>query len=154
MRGGVYLGNSIWKGAPGQMVRVLSNIKLGHCFAGDTKLQMNDGSVKHMIDLRIGDVLIGSTTVVATMTILNVYNEPYYRVSGGVDNEPIYVSGTHYIYNSDLRQYNIVEELKDAERSDRVESTMYCVITSNNLIPVGSHIFWDWEDYKINLLAR
>jgi hypothetical protein len=52
-----------------------------------------------------------------------------------------------------MRQYNIVEDLEGVERSDVIHSTMYCIITSNNLIPVGSRIFWDWEDYKINRLA-
>jgi hypothetical protein len=153
MRGGVYLGNSTWNGPPGQLVRVLSKIKLGNCFDGNTKIQLLNGNVTRMADLQIGDVLIGNITVVATMVILNVYNEPYYKVSGGVNNEPIYVSGTHYIYNQNLNQYNIVEDLEGVEQSDVIHSTMYCIITSNNLIPVGSRIFWDWEDYKINRLA-
>ena len=154
MRGGVYLANSTWKGPPGQMIRVLSNTKIGHCFAGTTKMRLQNGIIKCIQDIQIGDVLVGDITVVATMIILNVHNEPFYLVPGGVDNDPIYVSGTHYIYNRSLKQYNIVELLDIAKQTDIISHKMYCVITSNNLIPIGEHIFWDWEDFKINNMAR
>ena len=154
MRGGVYLGNSTWNGPPGQMIRVLSNTKIGSCFAGDTKIQLRSGHIKTISQIVIGDVLVGNIIVVSTMQILNVYNEPYYKVSGGVNNEPIYVSGTHYIYNKPLHQFNIVEQLEGVCKTDIIHSTMYCIITSTNIIPIGSHLFWDWEDYKINTMAR
>lgn len=154
LRGQLYFGNSIWKGAPGQMVRVLTNTKIGHCFHEDTNIYLSNGTIKKIKEIRIGDELIGDTTVVATMVILNVYNECLYSVPNGVNGDPIYVSGTHYVYNSKQRQFQIVETLDDVHITTQMPESMYCIITSNNMIPIGSHIFWDWEDYKINMLAR
>ena len=153
IRGQLYFGNSIWNGVPGQMVRVLSNTKIGHCFYKDTRLVLSNGNKKNISDIQIGDELIGGTVVVATMQIYNVYNECLYSIPGGVDGELIYVSGTHYIYNSECCQFQIVESMESAIKTTIMPKIMYCLITNNNMIPIGTNIFWDWEDYKINELA-
>ncbi len=154
MQGQMYFGNSIWKGPPGQMIRVLSNTKIGHCFHGDTKIKLKNGSIKTMSEVQIGDQLIENSTVVATMKILNVYNEPYYSIPGGVDGSTVLVSGTHYIYNYAKKQFQIVETIDSSIKTDIVTKEMYCLITDTNIICIGDCIFWDWEDYKINALAR
>jgi hypothetical protein len=153
MRGQLHFGNSIWNGPPGQMVRVLTNTKIGHCFHEDTNLYLSNGTIKKIKDICIGDELIAGTTVVATMVILNAYNECLYSVPDGVNGEPIYVSGTHYVYNSKQSQFQIVETLEGTHLTTIMPKRMYCLITSNNMIPIGNKIFWDWEDYKINRLA-
>jgi hypothetical protein len=76
-----------------------------------------------------------------------------YSVPGGVNETPIYVTGTHYIYNSYEKQFQIVETMDNVQKTDIIPSVMYCLITSTNMIPIGTNIFWDWEDYKINALA-
>jgi hypothetical protein len=154
MRGQMYFGNSIWKGAPGQMIRALSSTKIGHCFHENTKIKLNNGDVQRIKDITIGTVLDGHIRVVATMKILNVYKEPYYELPGGVDGDPIHVSGTHYVYNAYSSQFQIVETQPHAKKTNIITEEMYCLITDTNMIYIGRCLFWDWEDYKINPWSR
>ena len=153
MQGGVYLGGSIWNGVPGQIIRALGSKKIGNCFDGDTKIKLKGGIIKTISDIEIGDVLETNTTVVATMKILNQYKEPYYTLPNGVNDELIYVSGTHYVFNPKLNIYHIVELHNEAIKTQIVPDHFYCLITDDNKITIGNQIFWDWEDYKINKFA-
>lgn len=153
LRGSLYFGNSIWNGPPGQMIKVLSNTKIGSCFHKDTQIMLSNKTIKNISDVTLGDKLPGDTIVVATMQIQNTLNEVMYSVPGGVNETPIYVTGTHYIYNSYEKQFQIVETMDNVQKTDIIPSVMYCLITSTNMIPIGTNIFWDWEDYKINALA-
>jgi hypothetical protein len=152
--GTVLLVESGWNGVPGQMVRALGSIKLGSCFAPETKIMLQSGDVKKISDISLGDVLINGSVVEGTMQLLNSYDECYYELPNGVNNEPIYVTGTHYVYDKNDRCFKIVEKLKDAKLTNKKDEVYYCLITSNNMIPIGDYLFWDWEDYKINRLCR
>jgi hypothetical protein len=153
LRGSLYFGNSIWNGVPGQMIKVLSNTKIGSCFHQDTQLMLSNGTIKKISEVQLGDTLAGNTIVVATMQIQNTLNECMYSVPGGLNETPIYVTGTHYIYNSAENQFQIVETMNNVHKTNIQPSVMYCLITNTNMIPIGNNIFWDWEDYKINALA-
>jgi hypothetical protein len=151
--GTVMLVESGWNGVPGQMVRALGSIKLGGCFHKDTKLKLQDGNVKRIVDIQLNDVLVNGSKVVATMQIANAHNEPYYIVPGGVNGESILVTGTHYVYDPVLKAFQIVENIVGASKTTNVDSVFYCLITDNNLIQIGTQTFWDWEDFKINRWA-
>jgi len=153
MQGGVYLGGSIWNGPPGQIIRAIGSRKIGSCFHGNTKIKLKNNIIKNISDIKIGDILETNSIVVATMTILNFYKEPYYTLPDGVNGELIYVTGTHYVFDKFVDMYNIVELHKDARKTQIIPNTFYCLITDDNKIKIGKHIFWDWEDYKINKLA-
>jgi hypothetical protein len=43
-----------------------------------------------------------------------------------------------------------VKDYKDAELQTEVYSSWFsCIITTNRRIPIGKHIFWDWEDDEL-----
>lgn len=151
--GTVLLIESGWNGVPGQMVRALGSIKLGGCFHKDTKIELQGGGVKSIVDIKLNDVLVNGSKVVATMQIANTYKEPYWSLPGGVDDEPLLVTGTHYVYDPRLRLFQIVEDVYEASVTEQVDDVFYCLITDNNLIQIGKQTFWDWEDYKINKWA-
>lgn len=151
--GTVLLVESGWNGVPGQMVRALGSIKLGGCFHKDTKIEMVGGAVKSIAEVQLNDVLVNGSKVMATMQIANTYKEPYYSMPGGVNGEPILVTGTHYVYNPAIRLFQIVEDMHESSVTDQVDDIFYCLITDNNLIQIGTKTFWDWEDYKINKWA-
>jgi len=153
MQGGVYLGESIWNGVPGQIIRAIGSTRIGNCFDGNTTIKLKNGEMKKISNIEIGDVLETNSVVVATMKILNIYKEPYYSLPNGINDELIYVSGTHYVFNQELNMYHIVELHKDAIKTEIVPDMFYCLITDDNKIKIGNQIFWDWEDYKINKLA-
>ena len=151
--GTVLLVQSGWNGVPGQMVRALGSIKLGGCFHKDTILKLQDGSVKSIVDIKLNDILINGSKVVATMQISNLHNEPYYSLPGGVNGKDILVTGTHYVYDPSLGAFQIVENVFGSSKTNLVDDIFYCLITDDNMIQIGSHIFWDWEDFKINRWA-
>lgn len=153
MQGGVYLGGSIWNGVPGQIIRAVGSKKIGSCFDGNTKLKLKSGAIKSMANIHIGDILENNSIVVSTMKILNIHNEPFYTLPGGINDELIYVTSTHYVYHTGFNGYIIVELHEKAKKTQIIPQMFYCLITSDNIIKIGTQLFWDWEDYKINKLA-
>ena len=101
-----------------------------------------------MKDLELGDVLVNGSIVNATMQIRNE-GDKYYRIHSEELGTDILVTGTHYIRDSN--KYVKVENFKESRATDTVDDVVSCVITNDHRIPVGEHIFWDWEDQKVNL---
>jgi hypothetical protein len=144
MDGSMKTMNSTWGGPPGQMVRAL-----GKCFHPDTKVKLNNGTIKMMKDLILGDVLENGIKIMATMKIDNANKEhKLYKLENmGVDGEDIYVTGKHMVYLENEQRYVYVEEYPNAILQEEVESEWFsCLITYNHNIPIGKLVFWDWED--------
>lgn len=147
MDGSLKTINSSWNGPPGQMVRAL-----GKCFHPDTKIKLNDGTVKMMKDLNLGDVLENGVKIMATMQLENASGEEklYKLENMGVNGENIYVTGKHMVYSEKERKYIYVKDLESAVEQDEVKSDWFsCLITYNHTIPIGQLVFWDWEDDEI-----
>jgi len=138
--------NSSWNGPPGQMVRAL-----GHCFHPKTKIKLQNGYSVFMKDLKLGDVLENGSRVDSIMQIDNRnYREKLYKIPNGVDGEFIYVTGSHYVYCPKARQYIPVKEYSYAIKQEEVKTDYFnCIITHDNQIKIGNHLFWDYEDWKI-----
>jgi hypothetical protein len=147
MDGSIKTMNSTWNGPSGQMVRVL-----GKCFHPDTKLKLKDGTIKHMKDIHLGDVLENGSIVESTMQIDNKINKiPLYVLkNSGVDNEDIFVTGSHLIYSKSTNQFMRVENYYVSEIAHNVNTEWFsCLITNDNRIQIGSELFWDWEDHYV-----
>ena len=104
--------------------------------------------MRAMKDLELGDVLVNGSIVNATMQIRNE-GDKYYRIHSEELGTDILVTGTHYIRDSN--KYVRVEKFKESRATDIVDTVVSCIITNDHKIPVGEHIFWDWEDQKVNL---
>ena len=147
MDGSVQTMNSTWNGPPGQMIR-----SLGKCFHPDTKIRLLNKQIKLMKDIDLGDILEDGTAVEAVMTIDNKC-EPIslYKIKEtGVDNEDIYVTGSHLIYNKKKHIFVKVEDFSNATICPEIKTDWFsCLITNNHSIHIGSEIFWDWEDHFI-----
>lgn len=144
LQGTVYTMQSGWDGPPGQLIRAL-------CFHPDTKVQLKDGSLCAMKDLPLNSVLKTGSKVCAVMNISNLnekgeFIEKLYAVDAGENNEKILVSGSHLIYNNEIKQFVHVEDLSNVVISDINSANFACLITSDHIIPIGKHIFHDWED--------
>jgi hypothetical protein len=126
--GTVLLVESGWNGVPGKMVRALGSIKLGSCFAAETKIMLESGIVKSIVEIELGDVLLNGNIVEGTMRLSNTYNECYYELPGGVNGDPIYVTGTHYVYDKNIKSFQIVEKLKEAKPTEKKDDIFYCLI--------------------------
>jgi hypothetical protein len=147
MDGSLKTINSSWNGPPGQMVRAL-----GKCFHPETKIKLNNGTIKMMKNLNLGDVLENGVKIMATMQLENASGEEklYKLEKMGVEGEDIYVTGKHMVYSEKERKYIYVKDFDGAVEQDEVKSNWFsCLITYNHTIPIGQLVFWDWEDDEI-----
>jgi hypothetical protein len=140
--------NSSWNGPPGQLVR-----SIGKCFHPDTKLKLKNGSIVTIQNINLGDVLENGSVVESTMKIDNTKDKiPLYVLNGkGVDNENIYVTGSHLVYDENKKQFIKVSDYSNANNSDVECEWFNCLITNDHKIQIGSEIFWDWEDHFVKL---
>jgi hypothetical protein len=144
MDGSIKTMNSTWKGPPGQLIRAL-----GKCFHPDTKVKLKNGNIKAMKDIDLGDVLENGSIVEAVMKIDNKISPlPLYVIKGqGVNNENIYVTGSHLVFNNINNNFVKVEKYCKAEIYTKPTEWFSCLITTDHKIQIGNELFWDWEDH-------
>jgi hypothetical protein len=147
MDGSVQTMQSTWNGPPGQLVRAL-----GKCFNPLTRIKLKDGSIKYIKDIDLGDILEDGSVVESTMKIDNKKNPvPFYIIkNSGVENDDIYVTGSHLVFDKSSNKFIKVENYDKAEICNDIQCSWFsCLITSNHNIKIGSETFWDWEDHFI-----
>ena len=148
MDGSVKTMNSTWNGPPGQMVR-----RLGKCFAPTTSIRLKNGTIKIIKDIDLGDVLEDDSVVESVMKIDNK-REPiplYVIKKSGVDNEDIFVTGSHLVFDNSQNKFITVDKYSKATLTNLHSEWFSCLITSNHKIKIGNEIFWDWEDHFVKV---
>ena len=147
--GSIMTMNSAWSGPPGQLVRAL-----GQCFHPLTQVKLQNGEVRAMKDLCLGDILENGSVVYSTMQIDNKYRkdkEELYRIQKtGVNGSDIFVTGSHLVWDSKKYAFVKVKDYFGAYKNEDPNANtewFSCLITSDHRIPIGSEIFWDWEDH-------
>lgn len=146
--GSVLTMQSTWNGPPGQLVKAL-----GKCFYPNTTVKLQNGATKVMKDIDLGDILENGAVVESVLKIDNKRerNPLYVIYKGGVNEENIYVTGSHLVYDKKNNKYVKVENYSEAVLS-KVETEWFsCLITSDHTIQIGSQLFWDWEDHFVKL---
>ena len=146
--GSILTMGSTWNGPPGQMVRAL-----GKCFDPETKVKLQNGNIKMMKDIDLGDTLENGSIVESVMKIDNKRDPvPFYIIKGhGVNKEDIYVTGSHLVFNDITKQFCKVEDYNNAKKTDIWVSWFSCLITNDHKIKIGDEVFWDWEDHFLKL---
>ena len=133
-------GQSAMNGPIGSLIEVFG------CFPNDTKIQLQNGKYKEMSKLCLGDELISGGSVHAILKVRGYENNPYYKIYSDELKQFIYVTGGHLIKDKLSGEFIPVEKHKETIKTERWDKEMCCLVTTNNLIPIGEHIFWDWED--------
>jgi hypothetical protein len=148
MDGSIKTMNSTWNGPPGQMVRAL-----GKCFHPNTKIKLQNGEIKMIKDIDLGDILEDGSIVETTMKIDNRKEQiPLFVIQNtGVNGEDIYVTGSHLVYDSISKLFVPVENYKSKICSEIKTEWFSCLITNTHNIKIGSEIFWDWEDHFLKI---
>jgi hypothetical protein len=142
---------SAWNGPPGQLVQALGSVS---CFFPETKIKLKNGNITMIKDVPLGSILENDSKVFAVMQLDNS-GEQLYKIRGGVNGEYIYVTGSHFIYDKKTDKFIQVKDYKEASIENTKKTEWYsCLITSNNKITIGDHIFWDWEDDCLNELYK
>jgi len=145
--GSIKTMQSTWNGPPGQIVRAI-----GSCFHPDTLVELKNGEIYKMQDLPLGSELKDGAKVFAILKIDNSENDALYKIKNGVNDSPIYVTGKHFIQNTNNsgEKWIQVKNSELAETQNEVTSNWFsCLITTNRRIVLGQHIFWDWEDDEL-----
>ena len=113
------------------------------CFYHDTLITMNDNTIKPISDINVNDILVKDILVLGVLKLKKT--EPFYKIKSYKND--VFVTGSHLIFNKEIGNFESVNHYKDAELSDiEEENYVYCLITSNHLIPVDNLLFHDWED--------
>ena len=144
--GSIKTMNSTWNGPPGQTVRAL-----GKCFYPHTDIKLQDGTIKCMKDIHLGDVLEDGSIVETVMKIDNKREKsPLYVIhGGGVNGEDIFVTGSHLVFDKTTNKFINVEYYAKSELSTFKSEWFSCLITNTHKIPIGNEVFWDWEDHFV-----
>ena len=150
MDGGMKTGNSLWNGPFGQQVRALG----GNCFHPDTLLYLKDGSSVEMKNAELGSRLSNGSTIISVMKLIKSSKDILYKLNNG-EKQPIYVTGSHYIFSDKFKRYIKVSSHSDATivDIDDVNNCSYfcCLITSDHIIKIGKRIFYDYDDDILEL---
>jgi len=148
MDGSIKTMNSTWNGPPGQMVR-----SLGKCFHPNTHIKLLDGTIKYIKDADLGDILEDGAIIESVMKIDNKRETvPLYIIKEtGIENQDIYVTGSHLILDKKSGKFVKVENYSKATLTNLQPEWFSCLITSNHKIKIGKEIFWDWEDHFVKM---
>lgn len=139
IEGGSLTARSTWNGPIGETLRTL-------CFSPNTLVTMNDGSLKKMKDIVIGDTLKDEVDVIATLKIKGGTEHCFYKIWSEKLQSDILVTGSHKIIDPITNKLISVENYDLAEKTNKYSDRLSCLITSTHIIPVGEYKFWDWED--------
>lgn len=124
------------------------------CFHPDTPVQMLDGSFKKMSTIEPGEYLSNNSRVLASLDVLGnteqtetIGDNNYYSIYDSKLGRNIYVTGEHKIYDSTKNKFVPVRDHINSKIVMELKTNrMACLVTHDHMIPVGEHIFWDWED--------
>ena len=121
----------------------------GFCFKGETKIKLEDGVVKEMKEVEVGDKIKDGSVVYATMILKNkgekgYLSEMYKLEKEGENNEDIIVSDSH-IVDTEEGYVHVCEHEKSVKIEENYEK-LYCLITNTHEIVIGNMKFGDWED--------
>jgi hypothetical protein len=137
---------STWNGPPGQLVRAL-----GKCFYPETLVKLQNGNIKFMKDIDLGDILENGSIV---QSVLKIDNElepiPLYKIENeGINGNEILVTGSHLVFDKKKNKFIKVENYYKASLSTKKTTWFSCLITSDHKIKIGNELFWDWEDHFV-----
>ena len=132
---------SAWNGPPGKMTRAL-------CFDPATKVRLENGTLREMSSLELGDTLKDGSLIEGVLKLRNTTNDSFYKVSGGENNNDILVTGTHLIQDNSGK-FIPVKDHPEAVLTKATNDFFYCLITSSQRIIIGERTFWDWNDDEV-----
>ena len=122
----------------------------GYCFAGDSHVTMNDGTIKCMKDIIPGDILVDGAVVTGIMKSTSA-NSEIYMLDG------VLVTGNHQVYHPQKGWMQAQAHPNSILYNNFREPFIYCISTSTKVININGHIFGDWdelEEYELQILRN
>jgi hypothetical protein len=108
------------------------------CFDKDTLLTMNDGSLKKIIHVKVGDILSNNNFVTAKVKVITE-GSTMFRLNN------VIVSDSHIVkYKT---KWIPVCQHPDAIKCEHYdEEFLYCLNTSHKIININNTIYTDWDE--------
>lgn len=138
--GGIDTGKSFINGPVYKQIKNVGKLAEKFCFQKNTLIEMNDGTYKKIKNIKINDILKGDSRVLCKLKILNVNNEPFYKIGD------VMVTGGHLILDDMKNKFVCVSDFDNSVKTDKIDNIVYNLITSNQLIKIGNYTFWDYDD--------
>lgn len=114
------------------------------CFDKNTELLLDNGSIKKIIDINVGDRLFNNNIVTAIIKVTSE-NSVMYNL------HDVIVSDSHIVKHND-KWLHVSEHPNSVMLDHYTGDVLYCLNTSNKTITINNTIFADWDDlYGDNL---
>ena len=128
--------------AGGAAIGGVSAAQDAFCFVPEIPVVLATGATKPIAEVQLGDVLQGGGTVTGSLR-MDGNATPLYELEG------IRVSGSHLVHLNG--KWQSVSEDSRSVPVQQKESVLYCLNTTNRLIPVQTNkgstvLFRDWEE--------
>jgi hypothetical protein len=117
------------------------NIPKIKCFDKNTQLRLNDGTVKRIYQVQVGDVLSNNNKVTAKIKVATEGSIMY-------SLNHVIVSDSHIVKISDSPEvWDRVDRHPNAVKcASYTEPYLYCLNTSNKSICINETMFTDWDE--------
>ena len=119
------------------------------CFDKNTKLMLNDGTIKQIMDVRVGDTLLDNVSVTAVIKVTSE-NSTMYSLND------IIVSDSHLVKYNNIWT-NVSNHPESRLVNDYKEPFLYCINTDTKSIKLNDTCFADWDDLydtKLGIFLR
>lgn len=112
------------------------------CFDKDTEIKLNDGLIKKISEIKVGDILFDNNEVTACIKV-ETKGSDMYLLDG------ITVSNSHIVKYLDKWIF-VSEHPRAIKYYDYNKPYLYCLNTSNKIIQIGEYKFTDWDEIYDN----
>lgn len=121
-------------------LKVQSNLTIPKikCFDKNTLLKMNDGSVKPIYEIEIGDLLLNNNEVTSKIKVITEGSQMYNLNNVIVSDSHIVKYNDEWIHVSKHPESKIIFSYK--------EPFLYCLNTSSKIIEINDIFFTDWDE--------
>ena len=121
-------------------LKVQSNLTIPKikCFDKNTLLKMNDGSVKTIYEIEIGDLLLNNNEVTCKIKVITEGSQMYNLNNVIVSDSHIVKYNDEWIPVSKHPESKIIFSYK--------EPFLYCLNTSSKIIEINDIFFTDWDE--------
>ena len=123
-----------------KILKVQSNLTIPKikCFDKNTLLKMNDGSVKTIYEIEIGDLLLNNNEVTGKIKVITKGSQMYNLNDVIVSDSHIVKYNDEWIPVSKHPESKIIFSYK--------EPFLYCLNTSSKIIEINNNFFTDWDE--------
>jgi hypothetical protein len=108
------------------------------CFDKNTKIKMNDGTIKTIGELEVGDKLVNNILITSKIVV-----ESKGSIMYNLNN--VVVSNSHMV-NYQNKWIRVEEHPNAIKIEDYNEPYLFCINTENKIIEINNIVFTDWDE--------